>query len=89
MSKAVVLNSQSGDWEGLFVDGTLVDENHKLGEGDGGNPRTYWSRMAGRYGFDVESVETFEVSDEDEETLGDSGNFPSLLNELTGPYRLL
>lgn len=29
--KAVLVSSSSGDWEGLYVNGLLVTEDHKLG----------------------------------------------------------
>jgi hypothetical protein len=30
MSNVVIVDDEGGDWEGLYVDGTLVYENHEI-----------------------------------------------------------
>ena len=32
-NEAILLHSKDGDWEGLFINGQLIDEGHELGEG--------------------------------------------------------
>lgn len=83
MSKLLVLSSQSGDWEGLFVDGVLRDEGHTLGEGDS---KRYWIGIALEYNIDPEELITKEVVDADEEYLYAYGRFPKELSQLKGKY---
>jgi hypothetical protein len=80
--KVVVLSSQSGDWEGLFIDGVLIDEGHELGDGY----RFYWMQKSEQYGFKWVDISDEIVNDEDEEYLCDIGNFPKFLHDLKGNY---
>lgn len=83
MSKVLILQSQSGDWEGLFIDDVLVDEGHSLGEG---TPRHYWISKAVEYKFGIEDIVEKEVNDKDELYLYKYGSFPNNINELDGNY---
>ena len=80
----LILISQSGDWEGLFIEGELIDEGHSLGEGD----RTYLLKKAEEFNFKSNQVRVLEVTNEDEEDLETSGNFPATLALLKGNYEL-
>lgn len=80
--KATLLQSQTGDWEGLFINGVLVDEAHELGAGE----RSYWVKSTQRYNYDIDDLEVIEVNDIDEEYLCDCGSFPTNLYELNGQY---
>ena len=80
----LILNSQSGDWEGLFINGNLIDEGHTLGEG---GSRTYLLEKSEEYNFTSKDVREKYVSDEDESYLMKFGSFPSEVSELTGDYK--
>lgn len=80
------MQSQSGDWEGLFIDGKLIDEAHTLGEG---YSRLYLWRMGIKYGFLPDDIRFLCVNDVDEQYLYDYGNFPSNINDLDGKYQQL
>ena len=77
-----ILSTQSGDWEGLFINGELVREGHTLEEGD----RTFMLEMSDKYGFRLSDVESFEITDEDDKLLYEYGCFPKTITELSGQY---
>jgi hypothetical protein len=81
--KVLILSSQDGDWEGLFIDGNLIDESETLGEGAS---KTYLLEMSERYNFSTNDVSYLDVNDDDNEELMLSGNFPTELSELSGEY---
>lgn len=83
MKKVLILSSQEGDWEGMFIDGVLIEEDHELGEGDS---KIYLLRASEKYGFTSKDVKCKSVTDEDEEYLKDNGQFPPTLGELNGKY---
>lgn len=83
MSRILVLSTQSGDWEGLFVDGVLIEEGHHLGEG---TPAEFWIEKSKEYSFESKDIVYHEVNDEDEEFLDSWGRFPKNLSELKGKY---
>lgn len=81
--KVLILNSQDGQWTGLFIDGILIDEGDVLGEGDN---LLYMLKKSEEYNFKSSDVIITEVEDEDEEYLNENGHFPTLLKELNGEY---
>lgn len=81
--RVVILTSQNGDWEGLYIDEELIEEGHTLGEG---RYRTFLLEMAERFEFGTKDINICEVCDKDEEYLQKHGNFPSELSELEGTY---
>jgi hypothetical protein len=80
--KVIILTSQDGDWEGLFINGNLIDEGHTLGEGD----RAYLLEKSEEYGFTSKDIGGGEVNDEDNEYLMQFGGFPGGLSDLKGSY---
>ena len=82
--KALILQSQEGDWEGLFINGELVDEGHTLNQGT--HPFIYCLQIAEKYGVVSTDVEIKYTLDEDEEYLMSYGRFPKQLSELKGQY---
>jgi len=72
------------DWEGLFVNGELVEEGHTLNEGM--SRIQYFIQLAKQYDFVLEEMKEFYVDDEDENYLYDNGSFPLLLTDLIGDY---
>jgi hypothetical protein len=81
--KVLILSSQDGDWEGLFINGKLIDEAEVLGEG---GSKTYLLEMSEKYKFSTNDVSYLDVNDEDNEELMLSGNFPTEISELIGTY---
>ena len=73
MSKAIILSSCSDYWEGLFVDGKLVMEGHTLNEGYKRIP--FLKKLGEEYGFSVNDIEEYSVTDEYDELLNDCGGF--------------
>jgi len=84
MNKQVlILMSPNGDWEGLFIDGILIDEGHKLGEG---NSRTFLLEKAEEHNFSSKDVREITITDEDENYLNKYGAFPEKIEILKGSY---
>lgn len=82
-NKAVLLKSQDGDWEGLFINGKLYDEGHKLGEGD---YVRFWLGISQKFNIGPKDIIISEANNFDDEELQEVGGFPDLLCELTGNY---
>ena len=53
MNRVLVLSTQSGDWEGLFIDGVLISEGHHLGEG---RPAEFWINKSKEYSFESKDI---------------------------------
>ena len=81
--RVVILQSQSGDWEGLYVDGYLQDEGHTLGEGDS---KLYMLKAAEEYSFKSSDVKISQLSDDDDLELGKHGNMLSYLGDYKTMY---
>lgn len=71
--KLVIVFSEAGDWEGLYINGELVEEGHSL------NWRRVISKHFLRDSFYIEGMEDIEVKGE---WLSEEGSFPILLEEL-------
>lgn len=82
-NRAVLLHSQDGDWEGLFINGKLISEGHQLGEG---RKETFWLDIGAKYQISGADLAVKEVDDIDGEQLSDSGNFPLSLDVMHGSY---
>jgi len=77
--KIIVLSSQEGDWEGVYVSGELEAEDHSL------NNKKFWWDLGKTYGSD--GVLSFhELQDEDEKELQEVGNLPEHISELKCQY---
>lgn len=81
--KILILRTQEGDWEGLFIDNDLIDEGHVLGEG---NSTTYLLEKAEEYGFSSKDIKEKELNDIDEKGIAINGCFPDSLTKLSGDY---
>lgn len=85
MSKrAILISTQEGDWEALYVDGQLVDQGHTLNQGTHG--LIHFTKLAEDHNFTSSDVVVCETSDEDEDYLMSSGRFPATLADLKGNY---
>lgn len=78
-----VLILESDDWNGLYINGNLIDEGHTLGEGDS---ILYLLEKSEDYGFDSSDVKVKFIEDVDDEYLNKFGSFPSDITELKGDY---
>ena len=86
MDKSVViLTTQDGDWEGLFIDNKLISEGHVLGEG---KSKTYLLKQSEIFNFKYNDVICHVLKNEDDEILSNNGNFPKLLSDLKGIYNI-
>jgi len=79
--KVLILSGQ--DWQGLYINGNLIDEGHVLGEG---GATTYLLEKSEEYNFTSKDVKQSYVTDEDEQYLMEFGCFPSEQKELSGTY---
>ena len=82
MAKAILIKAD--DWEGLFVDGILIEEGHTLNQGM--SRVKYFLELSKDCDFDLEEMEEVWIDEEDEDTLYKIGCFPSQLTDLKGNY---
>lgn len=75
----VILNTQSGDWEGLYVNGKLISEGHTI-------CRMGLLEMAEEHRFTVADIRCMELEDEDEEDMESIGSFYKDIKEFKGKY---
>jgi hypothetical protein len=66
------------DWEGLFVNGKLVDEGHTLNEG--ASRKKYLSEICSKYSVTLDDIAEGYVTKEYEEYMYDSGGFHESLS---------
>lgn len=78
MNKAILIGSD--DWDGLYVNGELVEEGHSLNQGY--NRINYFTKLAKRYNFNLDELESGYVTPEYEEELEDIGSFPIDITEV-------
>ena len=83
MNKAILLISE--DWEGLFINGKLIEEGHTLNEGL--SRIKYFVGLAKKYNFDLAKMKEIELCEKDEQYLCDYGSFPNNIEELNGSYQ--
>ena len=67
--QVLLLSTQSGDWEQLWVNGELMDEGHQVDKMD------MW-KMGNQYGFGPDDIQYEELDDEDEEDAMNTGCLP-------------
>lgn len=81
--KVLILESPDGDWEGLYINGTLINEDEVLGEGDS---RLYMLRMAEEHGFKSSDIEVKELSEADATRLRSFGSMEENLSDYSTKY---
>ena len=77
----VLFTNPHDDWEGLYLDGNLIEEDHQIG---GAFFREYWISIGAIHG--TQKIELREVYGKDAETLNDNGNYPMLMTEFKEKY---
>ena len=78
MNKAILIGTD--DWEGLFVNGKLVEEGHTLNQGY--NRMNYFKKLSKQYNFDLNDLESGYVTPEYQIELEDCGSFPEDINDV-------
>lgn len=84
MKRVHILNSNLGDWSCLYIDGTEIQQNHIIGEGDN---VLYLLRLAKEYNFTIDDVYEGYLSPEDEELLDKQGTLPYDMKDLNSKYK--
>jgi hypothetical protein len=74
-----ILNTQSGDWVGIFVDGKIIFQGHDINV-------ISVLRWSEEYDFGYRDVEFKEINDKDEEYMYKAGRFPDSIKDLNGEY---
>jgi hypothetical protein len=78
MNKAILLKAD--DWEGLYINGTLVTEGHTLNEG---NDRSrFFANLAETLNFKLLDMETAQIDPKYEEELSIIGSLPCNLVDI-------
>ena len=77
MNTAILVKGE--DWEGLYINNTLVQEGHTLNEGT--SRIKYFVNLAKQYNFNLDELYEFYLSNEDEETTNTVGSFPKDITE--------
>ena len=72
MKKAVLV--QGGDWEGLFVDGKLIEEGHCINEGN--ERAVYFAELAHTYDFILRFMDLQHVTNDYDLKIQEFGSFP-------------
>jgi hypothetical protein len=75
MNKAILMKAD--DWEGLYINGTLVTEGHILNEGN--DRSTYFTNLSISLDFNLLDMETAWVDPNCEEKLKSDGSLPCSL----------
>lgn len=75
--KGILLSSDN--WQGLFVEGKLINEYHNLDDPD------FWISVTNEY--KLTGLTHHYVTEEDDDKLQEYGTFPELLSELKGEYK--
>lgn len=81
-SSALILQTQEGDWEALYIDGECIDQGHDLHQGT--HYMVYSLKIINKYRVGIISVVT--ANNEDNELAQKSGRFPDHSSKLTGDY---
>ncbi len=77
-NKVLIIGAE--DWEGLFVNGMLVDEGHTLNEGE--SRKKYLSGICKKYGVTLDEIKEGYVTDDYNDKLNDYGSFDLNLSDV-------
>ena len=75
----VIVTSQEGDWEGMYIDGEVVFQSHKI-------TRMEFAELTQNNDIMVGDIIEFEVSDMDDIELRENGRFPDKLENFLTDY---
>ena len=79
MNTIIIINSD--DWEGLFVNGKLIEEGHELN--DGMSRKKYLQELCRKYNVSLPSIEEgYVTEDYYDDILSERGSYPENLSEV-------
>lgn len=77
MKRVIIVKAD--DWEALFIDGILIEQDHKIEEGE--DRGWYFLKLASKYNFTHEDIQMKWVNDEGNKHLYDNGYFSGDLKD--------
>lgn len=80
MEKNSAIIIKADDWEGLFINGKLVEENHTLNQGH--SRRKYLLSICSKYGLKMEEILEGYVTDDYYDKMEDTGGFDADINDV-------
>ena len=72
MNRAILVKSDN--WEGLYINGKLVEEGHQLNQGK--ERAIYFARLARKWRFNLENMGVIYLNNHDTTWTEDIGYFP-------------
>lgn len=75
--RVIILSTQDGDWEALYIDGKLHTEGHTIGEGD----RFYIWKQGIEHGFTPKDISFRTLDDDDELIAMETGVMPDSIEK--------
>ncbi|QQO97020.1 hypothetical protein Nekkels1_20 [Cellulophaga phage Nekkels_1] len=81
--QVIILSTDSGDWEGMYINGKLIDEGHTLGEG---NNKIYLLEQSEIHGFNSGDVEFKELTESDSENVANYGCMLDSISDYIDAY---
>jgi hypothetical protein len=75
--RALLLRTQDGDWEALYIDKELISQAHTVGEGE----RHFIWRKCHEAGITPDDLVEKELDDEDEDYAMMCGNMPENIDK--------
>jgi hypothetical protein len=84
MNEAILI--ELCDWEGLYVNGVLIDEGHTINQGY--SRMKYLQNLAKEHNFDLNEMKSYYLTNgDDEDCLEEFGYcLPQNISELNGMY---
>lgn len=82
MNKAILL--QCDDWEGLYINGKLVEEGHTLNQSE--SRVKYFVNLSKQYNFNLEDMQELYLYEDDEQWVMDIGSFPNNIHDFKDDY---
>ena len=72
--RALILQSQEGDWETLYIDGVKIDSGHTLNEGK--DRGIYFMEIAQKHSLELHDFQIMKAPDNINKYANDYGEFP-------------
>ena len=84
MNKAILL--KSNDWEGLYVDGKLIDEGNIDEMNEGEERAVYFTKLAHNHKFELKDMKVAYLKKDDDEKTEEYGSFHNNLCDFYNTY---
>jgi hypothetical protein len=72
----------ANDWEGLYIDGKLVVEAHRIG----GPNRFYFMEIAEKYNLKRKDFQVKDLEDSDRDSVEERGSMPEFITDFEHDY---